>query len=232
MRSLAVVAVLMMSGVGWCVAQSNDIAPVTVQSFAWRRAKQPAQRTKSGTVNPAREITVEDTAFARRLRESQQRGSMPDPSDETPDGRRAKLDKIQEDAATPASADVDGFSYHAIFKNNTKLEASIVYWEYVFTEIAKPTNVVRRQFLCAANIKPGDKKELSVFSILAPSEVISSASLAQPDAKLFKEVVYVNRVEFSDESVIQRREWKFEEVKKAVARAVSTPWSTEVCRAL
>ncbi|MEP6788407.1 MAG: hypothetical protein ABJB40_08250, partial [Acidobacteriota bacterium] len=103
---------------------------------------------------------------------------------------------------------------------------------YRFTELANPSNVVRRQFLCSANIKPGDSKDLSVFSTLGPSDVISAESLAKATERLFDEKIIVNRIEFSDGAMIERRDWKYEDVRKAVERATSTHWGKEVCRGL
>ena len=92
--------------------------------------------------------------------------------------------------------------------------------------------MVRRQFLCAANMKPGETRDLTAFSSLGPSEVISAGTLASPEDKRFVEKVRMNRIEYADGSVVQRNDWKFEEVQKAVERATSTPWGKEICRAL
>ena len=117
-------------------------------------------------------------------------------------------------------------------RNDSGKTVEIIYWEYRFTEIANPANVVRRQFLCSVKLKNGASKELPAFSTLGPSEVIDANSLAKSTGKLFDEKVIVNRIEFADGAIVQRNNWKFEDVKKAVERATSTPWNKETCRAL
>ena len=106
----------------------------------------------------------------------------------------------------------------------------IIFWEYRFIELANPANVVRRQFLCSANIKQGDSKELPVFSLLGPSDTLTAESIAKATDKIFDEKVIVNRIEFSDGAMIERRDWKYEDVRKAIERAIATPWGKEVCR--
>ena len=98
--------------------------------------------------------------------------------------------------------------------------------------IARPTNVVRRQFLCSVNLKNGDSKDLSVFSLLAPSDVIDAESLAKSTDKLFDEKVFVNRIEFADGTLRQRGNWKYEDVQNSVERATSVGWGNETCRGL
>jgi hypothetical protein len=44
--------------------------------------------------------------------------------------------------------------------------------------------------------------------------------------------VTINRVEYADGSIWQRRDWNFAEVREGIARAVSTPWGPEMCRGL
>jgi hypothetical protein len=81
-------------------------------------------------------------------------------------------------------------------------------------------------------LRNGASKELPAFSTLGPSEVIDAESLAKSGGKLFDEKVIVNRVEFSDDSVIQRGNWKLDDVRDAVNRATAAPWGKEICRAL
>jgi len=127
---------------------------------------------------------------------------------------------------------VNGYLYTTKVRNDSGRKMEVVFWEYRFTELANPANVVRRQFLCSANIKPGDSKELPVFSLLGPSDVLTAESIANTTGKIFDEKVVVNRIEFSDGAMIERRDWKYEDVRKAVERVTATPWGKEVCRGL
>jgi len=63
--------------------------------------------------------------------------------------------------------------------------------------------------------------------------VISVGSLSNKDGTLFQEKALINRVEYSDGSIWQRKGWNFAEVRAAYNRAVGTPWvPTEMCRGL
>jgi hypothetical protein len=84
-------------------------------------------------------------------------------------------------------------------------------------------------------MKNGERKSLAIFSLLGPSDVIDVESLAksrEKNEKLFNEEVIVNRIELADGNILQRPTWKFSDVKEGVARATSTPWGREICRAL
>jgi hypothetical protein len=183
------------------------------------------------TTGPARAITVDDTMINRKAREF--RTDHPsNPSEDSVDGRAQQIEKNVESAQTPKGDDVTGFTYNASIRNDSGQTAKVIYWEYTFTEIAHPANVVKRQFLCGVDLKKGQKMELTAFSTLGPSDTIDAKSLQTPDNKLFKEQVQINRIEFDDDSILQRGTWKYEEMRPAIQRATSTPWGKEVCRAL
>jgi hypothetical protein len=177
-------------------------------------------------------MTADDKNFAREKRNQAQRGNAPDPSEMTADGSREKLDKAQDAARQTGGDDQTGYFYSASFVNNTKKTIAVIFWEYRFTELANPANVVRRQFVCAANMKPAAKKDLWIFSLLGPSTSISVESLKNITTPVFDEKIYINRVEFSDDTILQRGNWKLEDVKKGLDSATSTPWANEVCRAI
>jgi hypothetical protein len=154
------------------------------------------------------------------------------PSDLTIDGRRAALDKIEQQARTPNAKTVPGFNYSLRVRNDGDKTAKVIYWEYQFAELATPTIVVRRQFLCCVNLNKGGEVELIAFSTLGPTDVVNAETLAKPDEKRFTEKTLVNRIEYSDDSILQRGNWKLADVKAAVERATATPWGKEMCRPL
>jgi len=206
-------------------------SPLTILESSWQHARQPAKKIDNKTVAPVRAMTADDKNFRRGALEQQSKRTV-DPVEDTTDGRRAALEKIVRDSETPKPNDTSGYSYLAKVRNDGNKKIDIVFWEYRFTELVNPTSLVRRQFLCSANVKPGETRDLTAFSSLGPSDVISAGTLANPEDKRFDEKVRVNRIEYVDGSVVQRNDWKFEEVEKAVERATSTPWGKEVCRAL
>ena len=211
----------------YCLAQE----PVPILNTRWHRTVQPAQKAVVAPNSPAQSVIPENKYFQRKAREQRTDNPM-DPSEATIEGRSAAIDRALQESRTPQPDDVVGFTYSAEMRNDTGKTIAIIFWEYQFTEIARPTNVIRRQFLCGLKLKDGQTKEFFAFSLLGPSDSIAVESLLKPDQKLFTEKARVNRIEFSDGAILQRENWKFEDVKDAVARATATPWGIEPCRAL
>jgi len=202
-----------------------------VLSFEWQRTVVKAQKQDTTTSGPARAVTPDDKYFQRKAREN--RTDLPtDPNEATIDARRAAMDKAVEESRAKQPNDISGYSYLASVRNDSGKTIAIVFWEYRFVELARPTNVVRRQFLCSVKVKNGDRVNLTAFSTLGPSDVIDAESLSKTNEKLFDERVQINRIEFSDGTFRQRGNWKLEDVKSSVDRMTSTPWAKEICRAL
>lgn len=205
--------------------------PVPILNARWKRATVRAQKPEVTPVGPVTPVMADTKYFQRKAREARTDNPM-DPNTESMEGRSRAMDKAVRESRTAQGDDVTGYTYTAEMRNDTGSTISIIFWEYKFVEIARPANVVRRQFLCGTEFKNGVTKELSAFSLHGPSDVIAVDSLAKVDEKLFTESVQVNRIELSDGTIIQRDNWKFSDVKEAVQRATSTPWGNEVCRAL
>lgn len=205
--------------------------PLPVLNSSWERVTRKARAGDAAPTSPARAILPEDKIFQRKARE--QRTDNPlDPNSDSMDARSAAMDRAVQQSRTAKGDDASGYLYTTRLKNESGKTVKIIFWEYRFTEIARPTNVVRRQFLCGVDLKKGEKIDLAVFSLLGPSDTISAESLAKPDEKLFVEKVQINRIELADDSVLQRNDWKYDEFRAAIERATSTPWGKEMCRAL
>jgi hypothetical protein len=231
MRPVIYVHVLAILLCGVCLGQESR-PPVDISAPVWHVDHRRVMAQDNGPTRAQREMTADDKFYAREKRNNSVRGSAPEPSEMTTDGRREKMDKAEDAAKSKGSGDEIGYLYQASFVNNTKKTVAVIYWEYRFAELANPANVVRRQFLCSANMKPAAKKDLWIFTLLGPSESISAASLQASSAPLFDEKIYINRIEFTDDSILQRGDWKLQDVKKGVDSATSTPWGNEVCRAI
>ena len=108
----------------------------------------------------------------------------------------------------------------------------ILFWEYRFFDPLNPKIVARRQFLCGVNIKPAKNQELQAFSVSGPSGVISAQNAGTKSENAFQEKVVINRVEYADGTIWQRKDWNFGEIGMSYRRAVNTPWGTEMCRGL
>jgi len=208
----------------------NADSPVSVLDFKWERVRIAGQKLGGDQVAPAKALTAEDKPFQRAAREQQMRGTE-NPNDYTLDARSAAIEKNVQESRTTKTSDIDAFRYTANIRNKSGRKIEILYWEVRFKELANPSNIVRRQFLCTAKIKSDDKAELWAVSTLGPSEVISAASLSGSSEKQFDEKVLINRIEYSDGEILQRRDWKMDEMKATIKKATST-WGREVCRAL
>ncbi|MBK6750993.1 MAG: hypothetical protein IPG67_13565 [Acidobacteria bacterium] len=230
MRAIDLLLITMFAAVPVCIAQNGT---VSVIGSGWNTIREGAKKGESQSSLQVPEMTAQNKNFQRNARENQmlQRG-MTDPNEHTIDGRSAQLEKITQESRTPNYDAKVGYSYFANVKNDNEKTVVAIFWEYRFTEIATPANVTSRHFLCGVKIKPGDKRELAAASILGPSNTISVKSLENAVDKLFDEKVIINRIEFADDSVLNRRDWKYDDFKDAIKRATSTPWGKEVCRIL
>ena len=205
--------------------------PMPVLRAGWERTVQRAPKPEITAGGPVKEVTADTKYFQRKAREARTDITI-DPTETTVTARSQAMDRAVQESRAPQADDIRGYSYIAEVRNDSGKTAQVIFWEYRFAEIAQPANVVRRQFLCGAKLKNGDKRALSAFSLLGPSETIALESLGKSKDKLFNEEVYVNRIEFSDGSILQRDDWKYADVKTGVERATSTPWGKEPCRAL
>jgi hypothetical protein len=234
MRTLFLLPFLLMSGspaLGQNVAGSNEGSSVVVLGSKWSKSRQVVEKVNTTGTVPAAAMIPANKNFERNRRINDPAG-VRDPNADTIDGRSAQLEKSVQESRQPKSKPVDGYSYRAKIQNASAKVVEIVFWEYQFKEASNPSKMARRQFLCAVNIKPQKEKELQAFSLSGPSDVISVESLANKSGNLFEEKVVINRVEYADGTIWQRKDWNFAEVRLTVARATATPWGTEMCRNL
>lgn len=211
--------------------RADHDSPLTVLEFRWYRDRKAAAVKDSGKIVPARAVIQENKKFQREARAQLSPGAI-DPNTLTVDGRSEALEKITQESRTMQAKAIEGFAYHAKLRNESDSAIDVIFLEFQFTELANPANRVTRQFLCAAHIKAREKKELRIFSSFGPSDVISVESLSNEAGKLFDSKVAINRIEYSNGAIIQRKDWNFKGLKGAIDRAVSTPWESEVCRGL
>lgn len=209
---------------------SDEASPVTVSSYKWSRSRQVIARPDDAPIAPAEAMTVHDKNFERNKRINASPAER-DPNADTLDRRRADMDRIVQESRAPQPKTVRGFEYKVKVKNMASKVAEVVFLEYQFIESATPAKVTRRQFLCGVNIKPTKEHELQAYSALGPSDVISVASLAKAN-EVFKEKAVINRVEYADGTIWQRKGWNFAEIRLTLARALNTPWGAEMCRSL
>jgi len=127
---------------------------------------------------------------------------------------------------------MDGYTYRIKVQNSSQKIVEIVFWEYRFMDPANPDLIARRQFLCGVSIPAGKGKDLEAFSLAGPSDVIDVKTLADDAKNPFKEDVLINRVEFSDGSIWQRKDWNLAEVKTSFDRVLREQWVPGTCKGL
>lgn len=207
----------------------TDSAPMSIASFKWTRARQKVDSQQTDVSVPERQVIPQNKNFARNARMNEPRGAR-DPNQDTLDGRSAALEKSVRESRTQKSEPIDGYAYRIKVKNSATQVAEVVFWEYQFYDAANPNLVARRQFLCGVNIRPDKEKDLEGFSLSGPSDVVSVAALA--DKSRFKESVRINRVEYADGSMWQRKDWNLKEVKATYDRVLREPWLPGQCKGL
>ena len=210
---------------------ANNPSPLTVGSFKWSRARQKIEVPPEGAVPPAQQMIPQNRNFARNARINDPQG-VRDPNADTLDGRSAAIEKSVNESRTPKTKTMDGFAYRIKVQNQSTNIVEIVFWEYQFQDPAQPDLIARRQFLCGVNIPGGKGKELEGFSLSGPSDVINVKTLADNPANPYKENALINRVEYSDGSIWQRKGWNLAEVKASYERVLREQWVPGTCKGL
>lgn len=210
---------------------AGDGSALDVLGHKWAKSRQVVTLPDTSAPSPAPAVIASDRNFDRNSRGNDP-ASARDPSVDTPDGRRAAIEKAEREARSPKSREVEGFAYRVKVRNAGSKAVEVLFWEYQFEEAADPSNLARRQFLCGVNIKGGKDKELLAWSASGPNGSISVDGLASKAENPYRERVVINRIEYADGTIWQRKGWNFGEVRAAVQRATATPWGAEMCRGL
>jgi hypothetical protein len=222
---------LLLTPVSALQSNAGGGAPVNVVSARWSKTRYKVEKLGAQGSTPAAAMTASDKNFARNRRINDPAG-VRDPNADTLDGRSAALDKAVRDARSQKPDTVEGYDYRVKVQNTGAKAVEVLFWEYQFEETANPSNLTRRQFLCGVQMKGGKEKELQAFGASGPAAAISADSLSNKSPNPFAERVVINRIEYADGSIWQRKDWNYAEVRASIQRAVSTPWGAEMCRAL
>ena len=209
--------------------QANEGSPLTVTQFKWERARRTIQTADIEGNAPAQAMIPQNRNFARNARINEPRGAR-DPNVDTVDGRSAALEKSVAESRAPKPDPIDGYLYKIKVQNPGPKVVEAIFWEYRFHDPANPDLVARRQFLCAVNIGAGKSKELEGFSLSGASDVVDVKTLNSGTP--FKEEVLINRVEYTDGSLKQRKAWNLTEVQSSYDRVLREAWLPGMCKAL
>jgi len=214
------------------VPQGQDTSSLVVVSFKWSKTKQTEDKIEVPNTAPAPAMIPQNKNFARNVRANEPPGNR-DPNQDTIDGRSAALERSVQESRVRQPKTIDAYSYKIKVQNPTSQAVDILFWEYQFIDRSDPQNVTRRQFLCVANLKAGQQKEIQALSLNGPTDVVNIESLSNNAANPFGEKIVINRIEYGDGSIWQRKDWRFSEITDSYLRATSTPWTKEqMCRVL
>ena len=214
------------------VPQGQDTSSLVVVSFKWSKTKQTEDKIEVLNTAPAPAMIPQNKNFARNVRANEPPGNR-DPNQDTIDGRSAALERSVQESRVRQPKTIDAYSYKIKVQNPTSQAVDILFWEYQFIDRSDPQNVTRRQFLCVANLKAGQQKEIQALSLNGPTDVVNIESLSNNAANPFGEKIVINRIEYGDGSIWQRKDWRFSEITDSYLRATSTPWIKEqMCRGL
>ena len=210
---------------------SNTDSPLVVTSFKWSRERRTSDpQPEQGTV-PQRAMIPQNKVFARNARVNDPAGAR-DPNADTLDGRSEALEKSVQESRSTKPKSADGYAYKIKVQNPGPKAIEIVFWEYQFQDPTDPSLVARRQFLCGVNIAANKSKDLEGFSLSGPSEVVNVKTLANKSDNAFNERVIINRVEYADGSIWQRKDWSLNEVKASYERVLREQWTPGTCKGL
>jgi hypothetical protein len=230
MRTLLLLP-LLLTPVSAFQSNAGGVLLLNVVSHKWSKTRYKVERPDARGSTPAAEMTAADKNFARNRRINDPAG-VRDPNADTLDARSAALDKAVRDSRSQTPETVEGYDYRVKVRNEGAKAVEVLFWEYQFEETANPSNLTRRQFLCGVQVKGGKEKELQAFGASGPAAAVSAESLSNKAANPFAERVVINRIEYADGTIWQRKDWNYAEVRASIQRAVSTPWGGEMCRAL
>ena len=213
------------------ISAQNDGSALVVVGSKYAKSRHMLEFADTSSPGPAPAMTAANKNFERNRRINDPAG-VRDPNADTIDGRSAAMERSVQESRAPKRKEVEGYEYRVKFRNAGEKAVEVLFWEYQFTETANPANVARRQFLCGVGIKPGKEKDVISFSVSGPSNVVSAGSLASESGPSYGERVIVNRIEYADGTIWQRKDWNFLEIRESIKRATSTPWGAEMCRGL
>ena len=230
MKLIFVLPILLSLLIPYQLPSSNGDAPLAVVNFKWTKARRTVETPPVQGNAPAQAMIPQNRNFARNARINDPAG-VRDPNADTLDGRSAAMEKSVAESRSTKPKATDGFAYRIKVQNPGTKAVEIVFWEYQFHDPADPSLVARRQFLCGVNIGADKSKELEAFSLSGPG-VVNVNTLANKSENPFKEQVLINRVEYADGSIWQRKGWSLAEVKSSYERVLREQWVPGMCKGL
>ena len=156
-----------------------------VVKFSWASEKQNSRMIR-GAQNPGGPIAT------------------PIPDNRDLGSRRTDLRIMEKKANASAQNAVASYQLRLELKNTGANVVRGLIWE--FRPTAGPDDYQPKQYLCALQVKPKEKKILDIWTPYLPVKVISAAE--RKDA-LKDGTVVINQIEYVDGSVWKKRGWNY-----------------------
>ncbi|HYW73915.1 MAG TPA: hypothetical protein VE961_23025, partial [Pyrinomonadaceae bacterium] len=144
--------------------------------------------------------------------------------------RGSELERIVQQSRQ--SEPVNGYTYLLKIQNVSSKVIENVVWEYRFMQVGNDSNVTRRSFMCGGEIKPDRQKELNIFSLVGPSEVVNVKNMDKERGTRFRAAVIIDRVEYADGTFWQRNGWSVDGYNKLRLDPKTRSGNSSVCRSL
>lgn len=164
----------------------REESDLLIVKFSWAREKQESHMIR-GAQNPGGPITT------------------PIPSDNRDlTSRRVDLRTMEKKAEVTAEKPVEYYQLRLELKNTGPNVVRSLVWE--FRPTAGPADYQPKQYLCALQVKPKEKKTLEIWTPYVPVKLISVDE--RKDA-LKDGTVVINQIEYADGSVWKKRGWNY-----------------------
>jgi hypothetical protein len=184
-------------------------SPVVILDAGWLRDRRGSDQAVQ-SMAPAAAPTKADKNFERQKRINDPAG-VRDPNADSLDSRGSELERIvQQSRQLPP---VDGYTYQLRIHNVSAKVIRSIFWEYQFIQVGNTGNVTHRKFVCGGDIKPDRQKELEIFSLVGPSEVVNVKTMDKGAGDKFRAAVIINRVDYADGTFWQRNGWSLDGYK-------------------
>ena len=118
--------------------------------------------------------------------------------------RRAEMAISEMNAKLSTQKAAQYYFYQIQIQNSGTKAVKGFAWEYRPNEEIDPSN---RQFYCVINAKPHEKKELDLFSPLAPSRVVDASKPTDKPNQEKKDKIIINKIEYVDGTIWKRPAW-------------------------
>ena len=163
----------------------REESDLQVVKFGWAKEKQNSSMIR-GAQHPGGPITT------------------PVPDGRDLGSRRVDLRTMEKQAAVTAEKPVDNYQLRLELKNTGGNEVKGLIWE--FRPTALPDDYQPKQYLCALQVKPKEKKILDIWTPYVPVKVVNADE--RKDA-LKDGTVVINQIEYTDGSVWKKRGWNY-----------------------